>query len=60
MWFVLWVQQPIEWLFLLTDFTDEQNSLSREQGAVELVLKGGSKEKALNYNSAAVLSEKGH
>lgn len=56
----IWVQQPIKWIILLTDFTDEQNNLSREQENVDLVLKDGSREKALNYNSAAVLSEKGH
>lgn len=61
MWgFFLRVQQPTEWLLLLTQFTDEQISFSREQAAVELVLKDSSIEEALNYISAAMLSEKGH
>jgi len=45
---------------VLTDFTDNQISFSREQAAVELVLKDSSREEALNYNSAGVLSETGH
>lgn len=60
MCFFLRVQQPTEWLLLLTDFKDEQISFSGEQAAVELVLKDSSREEALNYDSAAVLTEKGH
>lgn len=60
MHFFLQVQQATEGLLLLTDFPDEQISFSREQAAVELVLKDSHREEVLNYNSAAVLSEEGH